>query len=137
MKKVILSLTIIFMVCCNVMEAQTKVGTIDIDFLLMNMPEITTVQENLKEYGTTLDNQLNEKMATYQSKLDDYNKNVASFTEAQKEEKQTEIFALEDDITKFRQNGMQMIRIREDELKRLKKYLKCILPHFWWLIKTL
>jgi len=118
MKKAILSLAVIFMVCCNVMEAQTKLGTIDIDYLLMNMPEIKSVQENLKDYGTTLDTQLNEKMAAYQAKLDEYNKKVDSYTESQREEKQTEVFALEEDITKFRQNGMQMIRIREDELKR-------------------
>lgn len=118
MKKVILLLVFIFMGVCNNLEAQSKVGTIDIDFLLMSMPEIKTVQENLKDYGTTLDNQLNEKMTDYQSKLDDYNTNVASLTETQKQEKQTEIFALEEDISKFRQNGMQLIRIREDELKR-------------------
>lgn len=118
MKKAILSLAVIFMVCSNAVEAQTKVGTIDIDYLIMNMPEIESIQKNLKEYGSTLDTQLNEKMVAYQSKLDDYNKNVASYTEAQKEEKQAEVFALEEDITKFRQNGMQMIKIREDELKR-------------------
>ncbi len=118
MKKTLFSLVIILIGFCTTLQAQTKTGTIDIELLLMNMPEIESVQQNLKDYGTSLDDQLNEKMTDYQTKLDNYNTNVESFTETQIQEKQAEIYALEEDITKFRQNGMQLIRIREDELKR-------------------
>jgi len=98
--------------------SQSKVGTIDVDYILTKMPQIEAVQKNLQEYGVTLDKQLEDKMKEYQVKLDDYNKNVDTFTEQQIQEKQTAIFTLEDDITKFRQNGIQLMRIREDELKR-------------------
>lgn len=99
-------------------QAQSKVGTIDIDFILSKMPQIEEVQKNLQEYGVTLDKQMEEKIREYQTKLDNYNKNVDSYTEQQIKENQTAIFTLEEDITKFRQNGMQLMRIREDELKR-------------------
>lgn len=101
-----------------VAEAQTKVGTIDVDFILMQMPEIEGVQKNLQQYGETLDKQLDAKMKDYQEKLEDYNNNVNSFTSEQRMEKQTAIFTLEEDISQFRQNGIQLMRLREDELKR-------------------
>lgn len=107
----------LFLISFNV-YSQTKTGTIDIDFILFQMPEIETVQKNLQEYGVTLDNQMEAKMSEYQKKLDEYNASVESMTEQQMQEKQTAIFTLEDEIAKFRQNGIQLMRIREDELKR-------------------
>lgn len=97
---------------------QTKTGTIDIDYIILQMPEIEGIQKDLQEYGETLDKQLNDKMKEYQEILDDYNTNVSSFSEQVKLEKQTAIFSLEEEINKFRQNGIQLMRIREDELKR-------------------
>ncbi len=113
-----LKLTIIFLLATFAIQAQSKLGTIDIDFILSKMPEIETVQKDLQAYGQTLESQLQEKMTTYQSKLDEYNKNVESLSDQQRTEKQTAIFKLEEDITKFRQNGVQLMRIKEDELKR-------------------
>lgn len=98
--------------------SQTKIGTIDVDFIILQMPELVGVQKNLQEYGENLDNQLTLKIKEYQEKLEDYNTNVNSFSEQQKREKQTAILTLDEDISKFRQNGIQLIRLREDELKR-------------------
>jgi outer membrane protein len=113
---------IIFAVCISFVSfsgfTQTKTGTIDVDYIILQMPEIEGIQKNLKEYGESLDKQLEVKIKAYQEKLEDYNTNVNSFTEQQKLEKQTAIFTLEEDINKFRQNGIQLIRLREDDLKR-------------------
>lgn len=116
MKNLILALTIGIITITGF--SQSKIGTIDVDFIILQMPEIEGIQKNLQEYGETLDKQLNSKMEEYQAKLEDYNTNVSSFTDQQKLEKQTAIFSLEEDISKFRQNGIQLLRIREDELKR-------------------
>ncbi len=117
------TLALIILVTTVTVQGQSKLGTIDVDFILSKMPEIETVQKDLKTYGETLDSQLQEKMTAYQAKLDEYNKNVESYTEQQITEEQTAIFTLEEDITKFRQNGIQLMRIKEDELKR-PLYLK-------------
>lgn len=116
MKK--LSILCIALLLVQVAFSQSKVGTIDINYILSKMPEISSVQANLKEYGESLDSTLQEKAKDYQTKLEDYNKNVATYTEEQAKEKQTTIIELEDDISKFRQNGLQLMRIKEDELKR-------------------
>lgn len=111
-------LTICIALCSLIITAQSKVGTIDVNYILSKMPEIENLQKELESYGATLDKQLEEKMKKYQTKLDDYNANVSTFTEQQMQERQNIIFTLEDDITKFRQNGIQLMRLREDELKR-------------------
>jgi len=116
MKNIILTVTI--GIISFIGFSQSKIGTIDVDFIILQMPEIESIQKNLQEYGETLDKQLNSKMEEYKAKLEDYNTNVSSFTDQQKLEKQTAIFTLEEDISKFRQNGIQLLRIREDELKR-------------------
>ncbi len=98
--------------------SQSKVGTVDINFIISKMPELSGIQENLKTYGTDLDKQLQDKLAAYQTRLDTYNANLDSLSETQLVEQQTEILNLEQEITQFQQNGVQLMRIREDELKR-------------------
>ncbi|NCT17599.1 MAG: outer membrane chaperone Skp [Flavobacteriaceae bacterium CG_4_8_14_3_um_filter_34_10] len=116
MKKIIL---LILLVTTSITGfSQSKVGTVDVDYILSKMPELTKVSDALKEYGTGLDTQFKDKMASYQAKLDGYNNSINTFTEAQTKEKQEEIYALEQEITKFQQNAVQLIRIKEDELKR-------------------
>lgn len=116
MKSIFLS--IFFCLAAISSFSQSKIGTIDVDFIILQMPEIEGIQKNLSEYGENLDNQLNVKMKDYQDKLQDYNTNLDSFNEEQLREKQTAILTLEDEISKFRQNGIQLMRLREDELKR-------------------
>jgi len=101
-------------------NAQSKVGSIDIDFIIAKMPDLKSVKDSLAAFGHKLDEQLNKKMESYRTKLQTYNEAIdaQSMTEEQMVERQNEIFALEDEIQKFRQNGITMIQLREDELKR-------------------
>ncbi|PKP25024.1 MAG: outer membrane chaperone Skp [Bacteroidetes bacterium HGW-Bacteroidetes-2] len=98
--------------------SQSKVGTVDVDYILSKMPELKQVSEAMTEYGTGLDKQFKEKMTAYQAILDGYNNSTETFTDAQVKERQGELYALEQEITKFQQNAVQLIRIKEDELKR-------------------
>ena len=45
--------------------AQSKVGTIDIDFIITKMPEITNVQQQLADYKAELDVDFNKNMEAY------------------------------------------------------------------------
>jgi len=96
--------------------AQSKVGTIDSEFILSKMPELTKVQEDLKAYNTKLEDELKVKVDEYQAKVADYQKNVATMTEPMKKTKQEEIINLENDIAKFRQNGTQLVQIEQNKL---------------------
>lgn len=114
MQKNIQLLLLLFFISLSTL-AQSKVGTIDVDFILSKMPELPAVQKSLKAYGETLDKDLQEKYKTYESLLTAYQQNETNLTEDVRKEKQNELLTLEDDISKFRQNGTQLINIRRDE----------------------
>ncbi|MBX2828701.1 MAG: OmpH family outer membrane protein [Flavobacteriaceae bacterium] len=106
---------IIFMLLCVTGFAQTKVGTIDVDFALSQMPEIATVQKQVEEYGSGLEADLKKKMDAYQAEVKSYTENEATMTINQRKVRQDSIIAMEQDITKFQQNGNQLIVLKREE----------------------
>lgn len=96
--------------------AQTKVGTIDPDFIMARMPELTTVQNALKEYNLDLEKQLKAKLDTYDATLNAANEKIATMSDADKAAKQEELAGLENEIAKFRQNGTQLVQLKQNEL---------------------
>ena len=104
-----------FLFLCVTGFAQTKVGTIDVDFVISKMPELTNVQNQVKEYGDGLDADLQKKITDYQAAIDAYTKAEANLTINQKKTQQESILGMESDIQKFRQNGNQLIVLKQEE----------------------
>lgn len=98
--------------------AQTKVGTVDSDYLLASMPELTEVQSSIETYGSELDSQFKEMATNYQTKVTEFQNLADTISDADKKGKQDVIIGIEQDIQKFRQNSQQLIQIRRDELLR-------------------
>lgn len=98
--------------------AQSKVGTVDIDFILSQMPELTSVQAQVQDYGKELDVDFNKNMDAYNALIKAYTDNEATFTDAVKKEKQEAIITAENDLGKFQQNGSKLMNIKRDELLR-------------------
>ncbi len=96
--------------------AQSKVGTIDTEFIIGKMPELTKVQEDLKAYNAKFDKELQIKAEDYQAKIKSYQEGVAEMTDPMKKLKQDEIIALENDITKFRQNASKLLPLEQNRL---------------------
>lgn len=96
--------------------AQSKVGTIDPDYILAKMPELTSVQTALKEYNLDLEKQLKAKLDTYDATLKAANEKIATMSDADKVAKQEELANMENDIAKFRQNGTQLVQLKQNEL---------------------
>ncbi|KAA1242744.1 OmpH family outer membrane protein [Aquimarina sp. RZ0] len=114
MKKIVFPI-LLFIASIQLM-AQSKVGTVDSEFILSKLPELTKVQEDLKAYNAKLEAELKTKADEYQAKVAEYQKNVATMTEPMKKTKQEEIIALENDIAKFRQNGTQLVQLEQNKL---------------------
>lgn len=95
--------------------SQGKVGGVDIDFILSNMPEMTTVQEQLETYANQMDADLNKKIDTYKTLAEAYKEGELEFTIAQRKEKQNQLINLESDIQKFQQNGAKLMDIKQKE----------------------
>ena len=114
MKKI--SILIIAIVASLQIQAQSKVGTIDVEYILSQMPQLEQVNKDVKAYSDDLENQLQVKVTKYKALIEVYQQNEAAFTEDIKKTKQDEIIALEQDIQKFQKNGASLVQIRQNEL---------------------
>ncbi len=94
---------------------QTKVGTIDIDYILSQLPEIVDVQKAVEGYGNALDAELTKKMEGYQKLVAAYKENDVTYSINQRKIMQDSIINSETDINKYRQNATQLINIKRDE----------------------
>lgn len=95
--------------------AQSKVGAVDVEYVLSKMPEMITVQTQLETYGQQLDVDLNKKIDEYKKLAEEYKTGEATFTPEQKKEKQTALINLDADIQKFQQNGAKLMDIKQKE----------------------
>jgi len=116
MKKFILALTVVLSTTC--LQAQTKVGTVDTDYILSQMPEISKVEEGLKTYNTELQAELQTTIKKYEGLVAAYQANNATYEEVEKTSKESEIMEVENDIKNFRQKASVLIQIRKNELTK-------------------
>ena len=107
---------IIFSLFALVANGQTKMGTINSEFIVGLMPETKKVITMLNDYAAKLD-------SSYQVKLTEYNDKVAAFQNLDpnlsndfKKIKIDEITELENDLQKSQQNGNSLINLKRDEL---------------------
>lgn len=107
---------IAFVAFTLVSNAQSKVGTVDTDYIVSKMPEFTTVQEQAKTYNADLEKQLQGKVTDYQNKLTAYQK--GGFSDVMKKTKEEELIRLEQEINQFKQNGIQLAQLKQQELLR-------------------
>ncbi|MEL6810770.1 MAG: OmpH family outer membrane protein [Bacteroidota bacterium] len=108
-------LKITFLFICVAGFAQTKVGTIDVDFVVSKMPELAGAQQQVADYGKTLDADFDKKVTAYKGAVDDYTKNEANYTLNQKKQKQDSLIAMENDIQKYQANGNQLLVLKQEE----------------------
>ena len=116
MKK--LSLLFIAFIFSFQLMAQSKVGTIDIEYILSKMPELVQVGVDVKTYSDELDNLFQVKYTKYQVLINVYQENETGYTDAEKKTKQDEIIDLENEMQQFQQNSSTLIKIRQNELLR-------------------
>ncbi len=106
---------IAFLFICVSSFAQTKVGTIDVDFILSKMPELATVQKQVEDYTKGLDAELQVQSAAFTQAMEAYKRDEPSLTILQRKTKQDSILVMEQDINKFRQNGVTLIGLKREE----------------------
>lgn len=98
------------------MQAQTKVGTIDAEYILEQLPEFNTVEEGMKTYNTELQGELQTTITKYEELVADYQKTNETITEEEKATKENEIIGLENDIKNFRQKASVLMQMKRNEL---------------------
>ncbi|MGY0407329.1 MAG: OmpH family outer membrane protein [Polaribacter sp.] len=116
MKSKILFLFIAFLSTMAI--AQTKLGTIDSDYIINIMPESKTVIKLQQSYGAKLDSSFNSKVQDFKVKLDDYKEKEKTMGPLLKKTTQIELAGLEQDIKKYKKNGTMLVQLKRDELMR-------------------
>lgn len=114
MRKIILVLALALVgITAN---AQSKIGTIDADYIVAQMPEMTEVNKGLEVYGEELQKDLESSITSYEAAVKAYQENLDSLSEEEKQTKEGEIIALENEIKGFRQKASVMIQMKRNEL---------------------
>ncbi|TXE21437.1 OmpH family outer membrane protein [Psychroflexus gondwanensis] len=98
--------------------SQTKVGTINNEYILSQMPEIKDVEERLKIYSAKLDSTIQQKYVEYQEVVAIYNEGEKDMSDLMKKMKQGEIVDLEEDLQNLQENSSKMLQLQQDEYLR-------------------
>lgn len=97
-------------------QASLKLGHIDSNEILSMMPETDSLQNELKNYAEYLDQQMSTMAMEYQSKINDYQENVATMSELIRQTKEKEITDLQERIQAFQQSADQDLSAKQAEL---------------------
>lgn len=114
MKRIILSTFLVLFTA--VTFAQSKVGSIDGDFILSKMPELTQANEQLKNYRLDLDKQLQTKIKAYEATLSDAQAKFKKMSKSKRQTMQEKLNSLENEVNKFQANGAQLIQLKQNEV---------------------
>lgn len=114
-----LKITLLFFTFLSTISiAQTKVGTVDSDYIVNFMPEAEIALKMTQEYSAKLDASLSAKVEDFKMRLEDYKKKEKDMGVLEKKTIQQELARLEQDITKYQKNGNTLIGLKRDELMR-------------------
>jgi outer membrane protein len=111
-------IALVFFFICFSINAQTKLGTVNVNAVLEKLPELTDVNNKIAEYNKELETSLQEKVTSYKTKLDNYKLNSAGYSEIMKKTMADELYVLENEIKKQQQNSIKLSQIRKDSLLR-------------------
>lgn len=95
--------------------AQSKVGVVDIDFIITQLPEMEEVRDKMQNYADQLDVDFNKKLGEYNELRDAYEVEKENLSQESLREKQRELIEKENDIQKYQQNGAKLMEIKQQE----------------------
>jgi len=97
-------------------EAAQKLGHINADQLLQEMPETQDAQAQLESYGNQLEKDLTEMEQELQSKMQKFQENVEMMTKLNRETKSREIQELQNRIQEYSRKAQQDLQNKQVEL---------------------
>jgi outer membrane protein len=101
--KLILPFVIIISSILFAQQPQVKVGVVDSEIILSQLPEYKQAQDKLNEIVRKWQAELDSLSLEYQERIDNYRKQEAMMTDEVKLKEQQELMKLEQDIYNYRQ----------------------------------
>ncbi len=116
MKSRVITTVAMLLFCVGMTQAQTKIGYVNSLELLGQMPEIKKADSVLQTLANDLQKQYNLYVMEYQQKLDDYNKNAATWTDVKREATEQDLVSLQQRIGDFEQSSQEKVDKKKQEL---------------------
>ena len=116
MKKVIkLTLAVALVMGSTSLFAQ-KFGRINTQEIIMAMPETKTMQENMDTFAKELSDNIETMNVEFNTKLQDFQKNYNTFSDAIKEVKEKELNDMQTRTREFQERAQQDYQKKQNEL---------------------
>jgi outer membrane protein len=104
MKKFLSTLTLILLFVAVQGHAQVKIGYMDVQAVMSELPQMENVQSELEVYVTEKQQQLQDRTASFQEAVADYQENQASMSQEQQNTREEELGSMEADLRSFQQS---------------------------------
>lgn len=109
--------TIALLMIGAVSFAQTpKIGYTNVEFIVTQLPEYSTIEKQLQEFSTQLEKQLQSKVQEFQTKAQDLQANYDNMLPQVAQDKEEELQNLQQSIQKFQREADQSIQRKQGEL---------------------
>ncbi len=112
--------TIVFLiafVCFGLSSAMAqKIGFLNTNDLLVQMPEVKKADSVLVKYANDMQEIYYGYVLEYQKKLDDYNKNSATWSEPKKESVEADLSAMQKRISDYETESNDKLAAKKEEL---------------------
>ena len=116
MKKAIkLTLAVVLVMGSTSLFAQ-KFGRINTQGIIMAMPETKTMQENMDTFAKELSDNIETMNVEFNTKLQDFQKNYNTFSDAIKEVKEKELNDMQTRTREFQERAQQDYQKKQNEL---------------------
>jgi outer membrane protein len=102
----------------NVVKAQSKIGYINFDQLVDQMPETKVIRKNLEDYNKQFQDQYTAMTTEYQTKGQAYEAQRATMTDAVRVNKEAELTDIQKRIQTFQQEAQQKVAAKTNELSK-------------------
>ena len=116
MKKTLkLTLVVVLMLGSTSLFAQ-KFGRINSQEIIMAMPETKTMQTNMETFGKELQDNIETMNVEFNTKFQEYQKNLNTYTDSIREMKEKELQDLQTRIREFQERAQMDYQKKSDEL---------------------
>lgn len=113
--KLLIILSIALFATIN-LQAQTKIGYFDVQYVLPQMPEFKTAQSELETFGGQLEKELKRQETEFKQKYDIYIKEGNGLPESVRAAREKELADLQQNIQKFQTDAQRQIQEKESKL---------------------
>lgn len=115
-KKLLSTICLLVLFVSGTAYGQIKIGYMNTQEVLNNMPQRPEVEEKLNSFIETKRSELQDRIANFQEAVATYQENQSSMTEQEIQQREQELAQQEADMRQFQRNIQSQIQQRRSEL---------------------